>query len=167
MNERVQIPKSSKAFEFRLKMFTISYFALAIFVAIMIFNLSRSLNFNEFWDLIFTSILICGLYFLFATIMWYQWGGIKYYLTSHALIVKQRVGGMFASYTEEIYTLNTIRSAKISQSGYAQKNGYGDITVYIGNSEKEVVLKDVDRPAELSGKISRSIGVTTYQQHSK
>lgn len=167
MNERVEIPRSSVAFEFRLKVFSASFFALAILVTVLIFDLSRSINLSEILDVLFAGIVICVLYLLAIYVLWYQWQGTRYYLSQHALIVKQRTKGFFASYSEEIFTLKTIVSAKIMQSGYAQRYNYGDITVFMGNENTIVVLKDVDNPKNLSERLSSSIGVTTMQSQIK
>lgn len=163
MEQSKEIQRSSKAFEYRLKMFSLTYIVLGLFVVIMIFNLSRFINANEILDVIVSGILFCIVYLVFASVLWYQWQGIKYFLTPHSLIVKQRTKGLFSNYVEEIYTLKSIRSARITQSGYAVKNHYGDITLFLSPGEQQVVLKDIDKPDSLSTNLSRSIGITTMQ----
>lgn len=162
--EKIPIPKSQKAFEYRIIVFTASYIVLGLFVTVMIFNLSRALNFNEFMDLLVAGIFLIGIYLLFISTLWYQWQGAKYYLSPHALIIKQRTKGLLPSYSEQIYTLNNIVSAKISKSGYANKHNFGDITLFLNPGNQQVVLSDINAPENLSGKLSSSIGVTTMQQ---
>jgi hypothetical protein len=164
--DKTPIPKSQKAFEYKFKVFTIAYGALGLFVTIMIFNLSRSLNIDEFIDLLLATIVLLGLYLIFATSFWYQWQGTKYYITPHALIVKNRTKGLFPSYSEQIYTLNNISSANITKSGYAERNNYGDITLTLQPGNQQVILSDIDNPQTLSSNLSKSIGITTMREKS-
>ncbi len=163
MDQSKEILRSPKAFEFRIKMFSISFVALGLLVTVMIFNLSRFINANEILDILVTGIIFCLVYLLFASALWYQWQGIKYFITPHSLIVKHKTKGLFSNYVEEIYTLKSIRSARITQSGYAAKNNYGDITLFVSPGEHQVILKDIDKPDSLSINLSRSIGITTMQ----
>jgi hypothetical protein len=167
MEHSKQIIRSSKAFEYRLKMFSVSFIALGLLVIVMVFNLFRSINANEILDILFAGIIFCITYLIFVYVLWYQWQGIKYFLTPQSLIVKQKTKGLFSNYVEEIYTLKSITSAKITQSGYAQKNNYGDITLFLTPGDKQVVLKDIDKPDSLSTNLSRSIGITTMQNQEK
>jgi len=163
MDQSKEIQRSPKAFEYRLKMFSLSFVILGLFVVVMIFNLSRFINAHEILDVLFAGIIFCITYLVFASVLWYQWQGIKYFLTPHSLVVKQRTKGLFSNYVEEIYTLKSIRSARITQSGYAVKNNYGDITLFLSPGDHQVILKDIDKPDSLSTNLSRSIGITTMQ----
>ena len=165
MEQRVEIKRNAKAFELRFKLFSAAFIGLSILIIFLTFNFSRTINLDEIIDILFTGIIFCCLYLISASLLWKQWQGIKYYITPNAIIVKRKIKGLFSNYVEEIYTLKNIKSARITQSHYAQKNNFGDIILFILHEDNQVVLQDIDQPQSLSTNISKSIGITTMQDH--
>ncbi len=161
MDNRIEITRSPKAFQKQLIIFSIVYYVLAILCAIMLFILFDSLRATEIIDVAVTGLIIAGLYSIASTILWQNWKDIKYYITPKSIIIKDRARGFASQYSEKIYTLESIKAAEVKQNRFSSKNGYGDVYLTIYPIQENVILKDVDRPRDMSEQIGGSIGVLT------
>lgn len=143
--QRWEIKRSPAALDLKIKFFSIVYAIVAIIAISLLVIPFDLLDFNFIlWGMI---ILFLVLVFYLLS-LWYlkvEWKHTRYYISSHGLSITSGVG----VFNEEVFRLESIISAKVSQGYMGNHFGYGDIVVDIPKlqDKSEVILRDVERPA--------------------
>lgn len=153
MDSKIELPKSKKAYTFRVELYTISYIILAgISVAILTVPFRIGESRFTIGSLIIVAIAIL-LYFLSIWMLKASWKNTRYYLTDTAIIIQRGIN----TSTEDVYRFDTVVSATIRQSFMGKKGGYGDIIMKVPSVEGDVELKDIDQPSGLLEKVHKKL----------
>lgn len=143
----VEMQRSEKSFRMETRTILIGAFLTALLAAIMVRMFMR---FTAEVHLLSGVLIFVGVMFLAwiaILIRSKKWDATHFILGEDALMVT-RMRGLMGMTTQDVYLYESIISARVQQTYFGQKYGYGDIELTIPKLERQIILRDVADPAQ-------------------
>lgn len=141
----VEMKRSEQAFRMETRIILIAAIITALLAAIMVrifvrlafevYLLSGFLTFLGIMLLAWIAILIRSK----------KWDATHFILGEDALLVT-RMRGLMGMTTQDVYLYESILSARVQQTYFGQKYGYGDIELTIPKLDRQIILREVVNP---------------------
>ncbi|MFO0882182.1 MAG: hypothetical protein U0491_01920 [Candidatus Saccharimonadales bacterium] len=120
MDSKIELPKSKKAYTFRVELYTISYIILAGRISGCYTYRAVRIGDSRFtMGSLIIAVVAVLLYFLSIWMLKANWKNTRYYLTDSAIIIQRGIN----TSTENVYRFDTVVPATIRQSFMGIKRG--------------------------------------------
>lgn len=153
MESKIELERNPEALKFRVQLFTVSFIILAL-ICIWVLTIPFRITDNRFSAAAITIVILAvvGL-MLGITTLKKKWDKVHYFVTDNAIIVTSGS----SSFKEDVYRFDSIISASIRQTKRSRKLGYGDIILRGPHLKREIVLQDINEPAQLVDNIHQKL----------
>ncbi|MBP9820846.1 PH domain-containing protein [Candidatus Saccharibacteria bacterium] len=84
-----------------------------------------------------------------------RWDRVRYEITPESIIIYEKAGKLGGSKT--VYRYESIISVRMTQDYLGKRYGFGDVHIVIPKLDKELVLKDIDRPDQQLNSLQANI----------
>ena len=155
MEQPTLIRRSAKGLQVKIVAIGIVAFLSALLASWLLTKLFAMSSSDGLFTKLLVWLLFIGAWALGAAKLWFNWQVKRYEIGKDALIVHSKAGKFGKS--QAIYRYESIISMRMTQGLLGKRFGYGDVLLSIPKLDKEVVMSDIDHPAEQLAEVQQRL----------
>lgn len=155
MEQPTLIKRSAKGLEVQVVAIGVAAVGSALLATWLLARLFALTSSSGVLTIVIVWLVFIGAWALGTAKLWFNWQVKRYEIGKDALIVHSKAGKFGKS--QAIYRYESIISMRMTQGLLGKRFGYGDVLLSIPKLDKEVVMSDIDHPAEQLAEVQRRL----------